>query len=126
MHDTWVAVHRGHPGDCRVDCLKLPTPHDARRFTERTAVLTAQYSAYQPLPGEHVNGDLTLGENIADLSGLTVAMRAYRLSLGGQPAAMLDGFTGEQRFFLGWAQAWRAKARDKALRATAQRATQPQ
>ncbi len=92
------------------------TPQDLQRFTERTAALTAQYSAYQPLPGEHVNGELTLGENIADLSGLAVALRAYRLSLGGQPAAVLDGFTGEQRFFLGWAQAWRGKTRDKALR----------
>jgi predicted metalloendopeptidase len=68
------------------------------------------------LPGEHINGELTLGENIADLSGMTVAMRAYRLSLGDRPAAVMDGFTGEQRFFLGWAQAWRGKARDKALR----------
>ncbi|MGH3936333.1 MAG: M13 family metallopeptidase [Pseudonocardiaceae bacterium] len=93
------------------------TPQDGQRFTERTAALTAQYSAYQPLPGEHINGELTLGENIADLSGLAVAMRAYQLSLGGQPAAVLDGFTGEQRFFLGWAQVWRSKTRDKALRA---------
>ncbi|MDQ4104348.1 MAG: M13 family metallopeptidase [Actinomycetota bacterium] len=93
------------------------TPDDARRFTERTAALTAQYSAYEPLPGEHINGELTLGENIADLSGLTVAMRAYRLSLNGRPTAVLEGFTGEQRFFLGWAQVWRGKAREKALRA---------
>jgi putative endopeptidase len=92
------------------------TPQDVQRFTERTAALTAQYSAYEPLPGQHINGELTLGENIADLSGLTVAMRAYRLSLGGRPAVVLDGFTGEQRFFLGWAQAWRGKSRDEALR----------
>ncbi|MGH3897423.1 MAG: M13 family metallopeptidase [Pseudonocardiaceae bacterium] len=92
------------------------TPQDVQRFTERTSALTKQYSAYQPLPGEHINGELTLGENIADLSGLAVALRAYRLSLGGQPAAVMDGFTGEQRFFLGWAQAWRGKTRDKALR----------
>lgn len=93
------------------------TPQDVQRFTTRTAALAAQYSAYQPLPGEHVNGELTLGENIADLSGLTVAFRAYRLSLGGQPAAVLDGFTGEQRFFLGFAQIWRGKTRDKQERA---------
>ncbi|MGH4008503.1 MAG: M13-type metalloendopeptidase, partial [Pseudonocardiaceae bacterium] len=93
------------------------TPQDVQRFTERTSALTAQYSAYQPLPGEHVNGELTLGENIADLSGLAVALRAYRLSLGDRPAAVMDGFTGEQRFFLGWAQAWRGKIRDEALRA---------
>jgi predicted metalloendopeptidase len=92
------------------------TPEDAQRFTARTQALTAQYSAYEPLPGEHINGELTLGENIADLSGLTVAMRAYKLSLGTRKPAMLDGFTGEQRFFLGWAQVWRAKIRDKNLR----------
>jgi putative endopeptidase len=92
------------------------TPQDAQRFTARTTALAAQYSAYEPLPGEHINGELTLGENIADLSGLTVAQRAYRLSLGGRPAAVMNGFTGEQRFFLGWAQAWRGKIRDKQLR----------
>jgi putative endopeptidase len=92
------------------------TPQDVARFTARTTALAAQYSAYEPLPGEHVNGELTLGENIADLSGLTVAHRAYQLSLGGRAAPMLDGFTGEQRFFLGWAQVWRGKDRDKALR----------
>ncbi|HEY6422966.1 MAG TPA: M13 family metallopeptidase [Pseudonocardiaceae bacterium] len=92
------------------------TPEDAHRFTERTAALAAQYSAYQPLPDQHINGQLTLGENIADLSGLTVAMRAYQLSLAGRPAPVMDTYTGEQRFFLGWAQAWRGKIRDKALR----------
>ena len=69
------------------------------------------------MPGEHINGELTLGENIADLSGVTVARRAYELSLGGRPAAVLDGFTGEQRFFLGFAQVWRGKVRDQDLRA---------
>lgn len=92
------------------------TPQDVQRFTARTTALAAQYSAYEPLPGEHINGELTLGENIADLSGLTVALRAYRRSLGGRPAAVMDGFTGEQRFFLGWAQVWRGKIRDKQLR----------
>ncbi len=93
------------------------TPQDVQRFTTRTEALAAQYSAYEPLPGEHINGELTLGENIADLSGLTVAMRAYRLSLGGRAAAVMDGFTGDQRFFLGWSQVWRGKARDEDLRA---------
>ncbi|HJT02121.1 MAG TPA: M13 family metallopeptidase [Pseudonocardiaceae bacterium] len=93
------------------------TPQDVQRFTARTQALAAQYSAYEPLPGEHINGELTLGENIADLSGLTVARRAYELSLGGRPARVLDGFTGEQRFFLGWAQVWRGKTRDQDLRA---------
>jgi predicted metalloendopeptidase len=92
------------------------TREDVQRFTARAQALTAQYSAYEPLPGEHINGELTLGENIADLSGLTVAMRAYRLFLGGRPAAVMEGFTGEQRFFLGWAQVWRGKIRDKNLR----------
>jgi predicted metalloendopeptidase len=93
------------------------TPQDVQRFSTRTEALVAQYSAYEPLPGEHINGELTLGENIADLSGLTVAMRAYRLSLGGRAAAVMDGFTGDQRFFLGWSQVWRGKARDEDLRA---------
>ena len=95
----------------------LWTPQDLQRFTARTTAVAAQYSAYQPLPGEHINGELTLGENIADLSGLTVAMRAYHLSLGARPAPMMDGFTGTQRFFLGFAQVWRGKYRDEELRA---------
>ncbi|MGB8995760.1 MAG: M13 family metallopeptidase [Pseudonocardiaceae bacterium] len=92
------------------------TPQDVQRFTAKTTALAAQYSTYEPLPGEHINGELTLGENIADLSGLTVAHRAYQLSLGGRPAAVMDGFTGDQRFFLGWAQVWRGKIRDEELR----------
>jgi putative endopeptidase len=93
------------------------TLHDAQRFTARTNALVAQYSAYEPLPGQRINGELTLGENIADLSGLTMALRVYQLSLGGQRAAVMDGFTGEQRFFLGWAQMWRGKIWHQALRA---------
>jgi putative endopeptidase len=92
-------------------------PQDAQRFTALASALIAQYSAYEPLPGQHINGELTLGENIADLSGLAMALRAYRLLLGGQRAAEMDGFTGEQRLFLGWAQMWRGKIRDQALRA---------
>lgn len=92
------------------------TPQDAQRFTAKTQALVAQYNAYQPLPGEHVNGELTLGENIADLSGLTVAQRAYQASLAGKPAAVIDGFTGDQRFFLGFAQVWRTKEREQSLR----------
>jgi putative endopeptidase len=93
------------------------TPQDVQRFSTRTEALVAQYAAYEPLPGEHINGELTLGENIADLSGLTVAMRAYHFSLGGRAAAVMDGFTGDQRFFLGWSQVWRSKARKEDLRA---------
>jgi putative endopeptidase len=78
--------------------------------------LTAQYDAFEPLPGLHVNGRLTLGENIGDLSGVTVALEAYKLSLHGQPAPVIDGLTGEQRFFLAYAQVWRDLQRDESLR----------
>ena len=78
----------------------------------RAKVLGAQYSKYEPIPGVHVNGELTMGENIADLGGLTLALDAYRASLRGQPAPVLDGYTGDQRVLLGWAQAWRGKATD--------------
>jgi putative endopeptidase len=92
------------------------TPEDAARFTASATRLGAQYAAYEPLSGVHVNADLTMGENIADLGGVTVALDAYRASLGGAPAPVLDGYTGEQRVFLGWAQAWRGKLRETALR----------
>jgi predicted metalloendopeptidase len=92
------------------------TPADAAAFRERTEALAAQYDAYTPLPNLHVNGHLTLGENIGDLSGLAVAYRAYRNSLNGQEAPVIAGFTGDQRFFLGWAQVWRGLYRDEALR----------
>ena len=91
-------------------------PADAKIFEARAARLSAQYSAFEPLPGVHVNGDLTLGENIADLGGVTLALEAYRAFLNGRPAPVVDGFTGEQRVFLGWAQAWRGKAREDFLR----------
>ena len=70
----------------------------------------------EPLPGLHLKGDVTLGENIADLGGVTIALEAYHGSLHGQAAPVLDGFTGDQRFFLGWAQVWREKRRDDNLR----------
>jgi putative endopeptidase len=70
----------------------------------------------KPLPGLKVNGALTLGENIGDLTGVVIAHRAYQLSLNGQPAPAIDGLNGDQRFFFGWAQAWRTKQRDDALR----------
>ncbi|WP_028924324.1 M13 family metallopeptidase [Pseudonocardia acaciae] len=92
------------------------TPEDAQRFTAKTKALVAQYNAYQPLPDAHVNGELTLGENIADLSGLTVAHRAYQASLAGKPSSVIDGFTGDQRFFLGFGQIWRTKEREESLR----------
>jgi putative endopeptidase len=89
---------------------------DRAAFAKRTAVLAAQFDHYEPLPGLHVNGALTLGENIADLGGLTIAYDAYRASLGGREAPVIDGLTGDQRFFLGWAQIWRLKYRDADLR----------
>ena len=92
------------------------TPADLAAFDKRTGALTAQYDAYEPLPGMHVNGKLTLGENVADLAGLTVAYDAYRKSLGGKPAPVIDGFTGDQRFYLGWAQVWRRNYREANLR----------
>jgi len=88
------------------------TKQDAETFGKRADMLGAQFSKYEPIPGVHVNGELTMGENIADLGGLTLALDAYRASLKGQPAPVLDGFTGDQRVLLGWAQAWRGKATD--------------
>ncbi|MET0270010.1 MAG: M13 family metallopeptidase [Sphingomonas sp.] len=92
------------------------TPQDVTRFTALTDALVKQYDAYEPLPGQHVQGGLTLGENIADLAGLTVSHEAYRLSLGGRPAPVIDGLTGDQRFYLGWAQVWRRNYREANLR----------
>jgi putative endopeptidase len=92
------------------------TAEDAAAFAERTGRLAEQYSGYCPLDGLCIDGRVALGENIGDLSGLTVAHRAYRLSLGGADAPVIDGFTGDQRFFLGWAQIWRMNYREEALR----------
>ena len=92
------------------------TPADAKTFEARATMLGKQYSGYEPLPGVRVNGDLTMGENIADLGGLTMGLEAYHESLHGQPAPVIDGLTGDQRVFLGWAQAWRGKLRDDAMR----------
>ena len=92
------------------------TQKDAETFKTRADMLGAQYSKYEPIPGVHVNGDLTMGENIADLGGLTLALDAYRASLKGQTSPELDGYSGEQRVFLGWAQAWRGKVTDDYVR----------
>jgi len=88
------------------------TAEDHRKFKEKTNTLVAQYNAYEPIKGYHVNGELTLGENIADNSGLAIAYKAYQLSLNGKDAPVLDNLTGEQRFYIGWAQAWRSKITD--------------
>ncbi|QUD86337.1 M13 family metallopeptidase [Phenylobacterium montanum] len=92
------------------------SPQDAKKFEAQTARLGAQYSAFEPLPGAHIKGDNTMGENIADLGGLLVALDAYHASLHGKPAPVIDGLTGDQRVFLGFAQIWREKIRDDALR----------
>jgi len=88
------------------------TANDHDKFKERTQKLINQYAAYEPVPGYHVNGELTLGENIADNSGLAIAYKAYSLSLKGKPAPVIDGLTGPQRLFMGWAQVWRGKVRE--------------
>jgi predicted metalloendopeptidase len=89
------------------------TPDDRAKFKAKTDALTKQYDSYSPLPGYYVNGALTLGENIADNSGLAIAYKAYKLSLHGQPAPVIDGLTGEQRFYMGFGQVWRSKMREE-------------
>ena len=89
---------------------------DAEEFMRRAQKLVDQFSRFSPVEGMHVNGKLTLSENIADLGGLTIAHRAYQLSLEGRDSPVIDGFTGDQRFFLGWAQLWRSKTREGELR----------
>ncbi|MGR4891144.1 M13 family metallopeptidase [Sphingopyxis sp. LARHCG72] len=91
------------------------TPEDVKAFEAAGAALIAQYNAYEILPGEHIDGKFTLGENIGDLAGLTVAYDAYKASLGGKEAPVIDGLTGDQRFFLGWAQVWRRNYREQNL-----------
>ncbi|QNA84501.1 M13 family metallopeptidase [Sphingomonas sp. So64.6b] len=93
------------------------TPADLKHFEAAGAALAAQYDAYEALPGLHLNGKQELGENIADVAGLTASYEAYRASLGGKEAPVIDGLTGDQRFFLAFGQSWRTKMREKALRA---------
>jgi putative endopeptidase len=94
------------------------TKEDAAKFEAQAAKLGAQYESYDfaNLPGVHINGKASMGENIGDLGGVTVALDAYHRSLDGKPAPVIDGFTGDQRFFLGWGQVWRTLMRDDALR----------
>ena len=91
------------------------TQDDRKNFDARTHALIKQYSHYEPVNGIKVNGELTIGENIADLAGLAIAYKAYHLSLGDQGAPVIDGMTGDQRFFMGWAQVWRSKYREQRL-----------
>jgi putative endopeptidase len=92
------------------------TDADRAEFEQRTRKLVQQYSAFKPFDDLHVNGEFTLGENIGDLGGITIGLLAYQLSLNGEEAPVIDGFTGTQRVFLGYAQVWRDKTRDEALR----------
>ncbi|HJK99392.1 MAG TPA: M13 family metallopeptidase [Polyangiaceae bacterium LLY-WYZ-14_1] len=92
------------------------TAEDLAGFEDRAAKLGGQYGTYEPIPGMPLDPELTMGENIGDLGGLTLAYDAYRISLGDQEAPVLDGFTGDQRFFLAWAQVWKRKYREEELR----------
>jgi putative endopeptidase len=87
------------------------TKEDHENFAAKTKMLVEQYNGYSPVPGYHVNGELTLGENIADNAGAIMASRAYKISLKGKPAPVIDGYTAEQRIFMGLAQARRGKMR---------------
>jgi len=93
------------------------TDSDRKEFDARAKKLIEQYDGFEPpeVPGQHVNGALTIGENIGDLGGLAIAHKAYRRSLKGKEAPVIDGLTGDQRFFIGWAMAWRSKFRDAAM-----------
>ena len=92
------------------------TAEDAKKFEAQSEVFGAQYAKYEAAPGAFVNPKLTMGENIADLAGLQVAYDAYHRSLGGKPAPVIDGLTGDQRFFLAFAQGWRSKEREDAIK----------
>ncbi len=91
------------------------TDEDRAAFDKRTTMLGEQYSGFEALPGHFVDGKFTMGENIGDVGGLSMAYHAYKLALGGKEAPVIDGFTGDQRFFLAWAQVWKRKYRDDAL-----------
>jgi putative endopeptidase len=107
---------QGRKFDPKGNLVEWWTPQDAERFKAYTDKVVAQYGAYEPLPGMHVNGELTLGENMADLAGINVAYDAYKISLKGRPAPVIGGYTGDQRFFLGFGQVWQNKAREAAIR----------
>jgi putative endopeptidase len=92
------------------------TKADAQRFKALTTELGKQYASYEAAPGVFINGDLTMGENIGDMSGLEVAHLAYKMSLNGKEAPVIDGLTGDQRFFLAYAQGWRGEQRDESIK----------
>ena len=109
---------QGRKSDGKGELRDWWTAEDARKFEAQAAKLGAQYEAYEfpQLPGMRINGKVAMGENIGDLGGITIALEAYRRSLQGKPAPVIDGFTGEQRLFMGWGQVWRTLWRDDALR----------
>ena len=106
---------KGSKYDGNGNLRKWWTELDREEFERRAKGLVAQYDAFEPVDGNFVNGNLTLGENIGDLGGLSVAYKAYRLSLNGKEAPVIDGLTGDQRFFLGWSQIWRRLYREPEL-----------
>jgi len=107
---------QGRHFDAEGNLAEWWTPEDAARFEVRARKMAEQFSSYEVLPGVKVNGELTLGENIADLGGVSLAYEALQRSLAGKERKLIDGFTPEQRFFLSWAQVWRTNMRENALR----------
>jgi predicted metalloendopeptidase len=107
---------QGRKSDGAGNLVDWWSPADAKAFEERASRLGAQFDVLSPVEGAHVNGKLTMGENIGDLSGLAQAYRAYRISLKGKEPPVIGGFTGDQRFFMGFAQAWRENAREAITR----------
>jgi putative endopeptidase len=93
------------------------TDSDRAAFDVFGKKLVAQFNKFEPIKGQNLNGALTLGENIGDLAGVTIGYKAYQMSLNGKDAPVIDGLTGDQRFFMGYAQVWRSKSREDALRA---------
>ena len=91
------------------------TKEDRKRFDAKAAQLAKQFDGYEPVKGQHINGKLTLGENIADLGGMVIAHRAWQLALKGQPSPVIDGHSGEERFLAGYALSWLDKTREEAL-----------
>ncbi|MBS0205202.1 MAG: M13 family peptidase [Planctomycetes bacterium] len=106
---------QGSRYDARGNLANWWTDEDRNAYEALTSRLVVQFEEYEPLPGRKLNGKLTLGENIADLSGMAIAYKAYKLSLGNGEGPRIEGYTASQRFFLGWAQIWRRKYRDDEL-----------
>jgi putative endopeptidase len=107
---------QGSKSDAEGNLRDWWTDSDREEFKKRTSNLVEQYSAYRPFEDLAVNGELTLGENIGDLAGVTIAYKAYQISLNGKEAPVIDNLTGDQRFFLSWAQCWRGKSREETVR----------